>query len=346
MRIRSLISAAMVSMLTAPAALAETTITYNIFTPPTHFMWDVMRDWKAQVEEKTEGRVKIEFTAKSVAPPPKIYEAVRKGAADGGFMANVFSQKFAPGTGVSMVPWVHRGDSEAASVAVSQVYNKHFLGKDKWKGVELLGVFQFAAGTVCSVDGKPLASLDDLAARKFWTLPGNTSGMFKALDIAIVSGPAVQVQELVSRNVVDAYAGITYDAIEKFGAGPYTAYCFDFEVAPVSTSFSHFISSKVWKKLSEEDRQALRDLSGDHLAAMVGAANNASQKASLATLTEAGMKQETPAADLLAALEKGAMPVEEKWLASIADYGLDGPAILTELRVLTKKLTEENAAGN
>ena len=182
MKLKHLMATALGSFLAfGNIASAETVINYNNFLPPTHFTWDVMREWAAQVEEKSEGRLKIAFTAKSVAPPPKILDAVRKGAADAGFMANVFAQKQAPGTGFSMQPWVHRGDAEAAGVAAWEVYNKYFKEHDSWKGVELLGLFHFAASNLCSVDGAPLETVDDLKARKIWALPGTTANLIPSL---------------------------------------------------------------------------------------------------------------------------------------------------------------------
>ncbi|MEM6371281.1 MAG: TRAP transporter substrate-binding protein DctP [Pseudomonadota bacterium] len=344
---KALLTAALAAaMALGSAATAQTVISYNNFTPPTHFSWAVMKDWAAQVEDKTEGRVKIEFTAKSVAPPPKVLDAVRKGAADAGFMANVFAQKFAPGTGVSMTPWIHRGDAEAAGVALWRVYNKYFITHDNWKGVELLGLFHFANANICSVDGAPLDTVDDLKERKLWALPGTTAALLKSMDIAVTSGPAVQIQELVSRNVVDAYAGITYDAIDKFGAGPYTAFCLDFEAAPTSTNFSHFISSRVWKRLSAEDQQILRDLSGEHLAGMMGRAINAAQAKSKAKLVEAGLKSMAPSDAFLAGLEEASKPVIARWVASVEEYGVDAEAAVEEVRTLTRQLTEENAKTN
>lgn len=322
-------------------AVAETTIVYNIFTPPTHFMWPVMKDWAAQVEEKSEGRMKVEFTAKSVAPPPKIIDAVRKGAADAGFMANIFAQKFAPGTGVSMVPWVHRGDSAATGVALWQVYQKHFMDKDKWKGVELLGLFHFAGATVCSVDGKPLDSIADIKEKKVWALPGTIAALMKEVGIAVVSGPATKIQEMVSRNVVDAYMGITYDAIDKFGAGPYTKYCIEFDTAPTTTNFSHFISKKVWDTLGAEDQQILRDLSGEHLARMVGKAINAATDKSKKKLEEGGMEVRAASAELVSGMEETSEAVIAKWMKSVEEYGVDSMAAIEEVRALTEELTEE-----
>lgn len=347
MKLKGLFAATVGAILSmGTASSAETVISYNNFTPPTHFSWAVLKDWAAQVEEQTEGRVKVEFPAKSVAPPPKVLDAVRKGAADAGYMANVFSQKFAPGTGLSMTPWIHRGDAEAAGVAAWEVYQKYFIDKDNWKGVEMLGLFHFAAANMCSVDGAPLETVDALKKRKVWALPGTTTALMKSMDIAVTSGPAVQIQELVSRNVVDAYAGITYDAIEKFGAGPYTKYCIEFAAAPTSTNFSHFISSKVWASLSEQDQEIIRSLSGEHLARMMGRAINEAQAESRAKLEADGVEIKAPTPELLAGLEEASQPVIARWAASVEDYGIDANAALEEVRARTLQLTEENAKTN
>ncbi|MEM6939356.1 MAG: TRAP transporter substrate-binding protein DctP [Pseudomonadota bacterium] len=346
MRLTRLLAAVGSSILMGSAAMAQTVISYNNFTPPTHFSWAVLKDWAAQVEEKSEGRIKIEFPAKSVAPPPKVLDAVRKGAADAGYMANVFAQKFAPGTGLTMTPWIHRGDAEAAGVALWEVYQEHFIDKDKWKGVELLGLFHFAAANMCSVDGAPLDNVAALQERKVWALPGTTAALMKSLDISVSSGPAVQIQELVSRNVVDAYAGITYDAIDKFGAGPYTEFCIEFEAAPTSTNFSHFVSSKVWKRLSPEDQQVLRDLSGEHLARMMGRAINEAQATSKVKLQADGVEIKSPTPELLAGLEDASKPVIAAWMASVDDYGVDAAAIIDQVRARTRELTDANAQTN
>lgn len=69
-------------------------------------------------------------------------DAVRKGAADAGFVANVFLGPKHPGPVIGMLPWVHRGDSKASSVAIWNTYQKFFADKEEWKGIELLGMYQ------------------------------------------------------------------------------------------------------------------------------------------------------------------------------------------------------------
>lgn len=316
----------------ASAASAQERMTYNIFTPPTHFIWAVMKDWAAQVEDATEGRVTIEFTAKSVAPPPKILDAVRKGAADAGFVANVFLGPKHPGPEVGMLPWVHRGDSEASSVAIWNAYQKYFADKEEWKGIELLGMHQWGGGSVCSTTDEPIADLEDLTSRKVWALPGVSAKLLKNLDVSVVSGPAVQIHEIVSRNVVDAHVGITYDAISSFKAAPYTKSCVRFETSPNSTNFSHFFSAKSWQRLSAEDQEIIRGLSGEHLARMVGSAYNEINANARQGMEDAGTAFEDASAEFVAQLDTAAQPLIQDWKKKVAEMGVDGDEALEFMR--------------
>ena len=307
---------------------AQERMTYNIFTPPTHFIWDVMKDWAAQVEAETEGRVIIDFTAKSVAPPPKILDAVRKGAADAGFIANVFLGPKHPGPEVGMLPWVHRGDSEASSIAIWNTYQRFFADKEEWKGIELLGMHQWGGGSVCSTTDEPITSLEDLTSRKVWVLPGVSAKLLKGLDVSVVSGPAVQIHEIVSRNVVDAHVGITYDAINSFKATPYTKSCVRFEKSPNSTNFSHFFSAKSWARLSEQDQEIIRNLSGEHLAQMVGSAYNSVNADAKQAMADSGTTFEDASAEFVAELDVGAQPLISDWIAKVGELGVDGSEAL------------------
>ena len=329
-------------LMTPLAASAETKILYNIFVPPTHFYWDVMRDWADQVHEASDGRMTIEFTAKSVAPPPKTMDAVRKGAADAGFMANIFLSPKNPGALVGLMPSVHLGDSEATSVALWNTYQTYFAEQEKWPGIEVLGMFHFAGGVVCSLNDTPVTTAEDLTSRKVWSLPGNLADILTNMGVALVTGPAVQLHEMVSRNVVDAYAGITYDSVVKFKVGPYTKSCTEFEKSPFSINFTHFINARTWKRLSAEDQQILRDLSGEHLARMVGKKVNSQLAAGREELS--ATVEFLPASDdLAAAIEAAAAPVVEDWLKSVEEMGVDGSEALDFMRAETARLTAENA---
>ncbi|PSL19730.1 TRAP transporter substrate-binding protein DctP [Shimia abyssi] len=339
---RTLLAGLSVALLSPLSAAAETKILFNIFVPPSHFYWDVMRDWATQVHDKSDGRLTIEFTPKSVAPPPKVMDAVRKGAADAGFLANIYLGPKNPGAHVGLMPWVHQGDSEATSVALWNTYQKYFSDAEKWRGVHLLGMYHFGGGALCSVTDEKIESAEDLSSRKVWSLKGNLDKMLKNLNVATVNGPAVQIHEIVSRNVVEAFTGITYDSVLQFKIASYTKSCVQFEKSPFSINFSHFINQRVWDGLSPEDQQVLTELSGEHLARMVGA--KVTEQA-LAGRDELGQTVEyiQPSDALMTSLQEASKPVVDAWIAKVADMGVDGQAALDFMRAEVERLSTVNA---
>lgn len=332
---------ASVFLLPLPAN-AETKILFNIFVPPSHFYWEVMEDWADQVHEKSDGRLSIGFTPKSVAPPPKVMNAVRKGAVDAGFTANIYLGPKNPGAHVGMMPWVHQGDSEATSVALWNTYQKFFADAEKWPGVHLLGLYHFGGGALCSLTDKKIESAEDLSTRKVWSLKGNLDKILKNMEVATVTGPAVQIHEIVSRNVVEAYTGITYDSVLQFKIDSYTKSCVQLEKSLFSINFSHFINAKTWDSLSPEDQQVLTDLSGEHLARMVGA--KVSEHA-LEGRDELGktVQYHPPSDALMASLRQNSQPIIDDWIAKVGGMGVDGQAALDFMRSEVERLSTINA---
>ena len=330
------------AVLTPVSAIAETKILFNIFVPPSHFYWDVMRDWASQVHEKSEGRLSIEFTPKSVAPPPKVMDAVRKGAADAGFLANIYLGPKNPGAHVGLMPWVHQGDSEATSVALWNTYQKYFAETEKWRGVHLLGMYHFGGGALCSLTDKQIESAEDLSTRKVWSLKGNLDKALKNMGVATVTGPAVQIHEIVSRNVVEAYTGITYDSVLQFKIDSYTKSCVQFDKSMFSINFSHFINQKIWDGLSPEDQQVLTELSGEHLARMVGAKVNEQALEGRDELAKT-VTYHPPSDALVASLEENSQPIVDEWIAKVDGMGVDGQAALDFMRAEVERLSKVNA---
>ena len=320
-------------LLPAQAGAETTKIVFNIFTPPSHFMWPVMRDYAKQISDATQGRVTLEFPAESVAPPPKILDAVKNGSADGGFMFNAFLAPKIQGPMVGQLPWMVPADSSGpASVALWRTYQKFFAGKGEFKGVRLLSLFQWGGAGMCSVTDTPVTTLDDLKKRKVWALAGNVATIVKNLGISFVAGPAVRIHEYVSRNVVDAYTGITWDSIESFKAAPYTKSCLLFDRYMNSANFSLFINDETWAKLSKADQAAIEKLTGEKMARHVGESFDKSSLEAKANLEKQGVTFAKVEPGLLAALHKASAPVEAQWIESVKSMGVDGKAAVAYMR--------------
>lgn len=330
---KSLCAALLAATTFAGPAAAETELTFNIFFPPTHFSWPVFEAWASDVAKATDGEIKITFPPQSVAPPPGIADAVRNGVADAGFIFNGFLAKNAPGTMVTQMPFIDNGNSEAMSVAFWETYRDSFGEKESIPGVQMVSGFHLGPTYLCSTTDTPISSYDDLKARRVWALPGTIADTLSAMDLAITASPAVQLQELTSRNTVDAHLGVTMETIVAFGVAPYTKSCVEMEPALQSASFSIFFNKRTWDRLSDEHRAVIAELSGSALAARLGAATDAADDAARKKLEEMGVTFASIDPDLLAKMREASNSVAQKWAGAVqSGYGVDGMALIEEAR--------------
>lgn len=326
----------------AGPAVAETELTFNIFFPQTHFAWPVFQSWAEDISAATNGEVSIVFPPQSVAPPPGIVDAVRNGVADGGFIFNGFIGQQFPGTMLTQMPFIDLGNSEAMSVAFWETYEEHFLGVEDVRGVEMVSGFHLGPTYLCSTTDAPITTLDDLQARRVWALPGTIADTLAAMDLAITASPAVQLQELTSRNTVDAHLGVTMETIVAFGVAPYTKSCVEMAPALQSASFSIFFNQRTWDRLSDEHRAAIEGLSGAALAARLGAATDAADDEARAQLEAMGVTFAPIDEDLLAAMQEASSTVAQTWSEALSSaYGIDGMALIDDTRARVSE-----ASGN
>ncbi|MFC6674263.1 TRAP transporter substrate-binding protein DctP [Marinobacterium aestuariivivens] len=342
MNIKSIAFAALLGLATAAQpALAETKLMFNVFFPASHPAWPVFKDWAKDIHDATGGDILIEFPAQSVAPPDRVLESVRTSMVDAGFIYNGFLADKAPGTMVSQMPWMHRGDSEAISVALWNTYQDFYAGKNELRGVELVSMFHLGPTWLCTVVDKPLNTLEDLRQLRIWALPGTIADIYSGLDMAIVAGPAVQIHELVSRNTVDAYQGLTMETTVNFKAAPYTKACYEMERSLQSANFSVFFNKRTWDRLPAEHREAIMAHSGAKFAAAMGRAVNAADSAARQQLIEQGVEFKPTSAEIQQALEGAAKAVEAAWVEKVAKAGIDGKAMLQQLDAATAKAAQK-----
>lgn len=334
MTIQTAIAAALVATtaLAAPAR-AETELSFNIFFPKTHFSWPVFQAWSDDVAAATNGEVVITFPAQSVSPPPGVVDAVRNGVADGGFIFNGFIAQAAPGTVASQMPFISVGDSAALGEVFWNAYTENFAEVENVGGVEVVSAFHLGPTYLCSVTDTPITTLENLQSRRVWALPGTIASTLTAMDLAITASPAVQVQELASRNTVDAHLGLTMETTVSFGVGPYTKSCVETTESIQSASFMVFFNQRKWDRLTDDQRAAIQELSGTSLARRIGEAADAADTAGRAELEAMGVTFAPIDPDLDAAMRQAAEGVVTAWADSVqAKYGVDGLALVEQMR--------------
>ncbi|MCW5747302.1 MAG: TRAP transporter substrate-binding protein DctP [Alphaproteobacteria bacterium] len=327
--------------ISAPAARAGETILFNCFFPPQHFMCtEMVPELGNRIDKATEGRVKLRIPPKSVAAPPDQYDAVVNGVVDGALQFNTFIANRVSGVQVAHLPFVGSEDSEPASVALWRTYQKFFADKGEYKDVVLLSLFASNGGEFASTIDKPIRTVEDIAGRKMWALPGTTANVIKATGSPVVSGPAVQMLEIISKGVVDGYTGVPTSSTEQFKLTPYTKSITEFSRKIFQPSFSFFVSSKKWAKIDKKDQDAILAATGGDYARWIGALQDVKHKANVKQVFAAGVKRIEGADAELEKLVKLGQPIVDDWIKKVGDMKVDGKAVIEFYR---KAIVEERA---
>ena len=313
------------ALATGPAAAAERLIV-NCFWPPQHAVCrKILPLWGKWVEQATEGRVKISIPPKSLASPPEQWASVENGIADVASQFNGFIANRVWGPTVAMNPFIATNDAPAMSQALWETHEKYF--PNEYKGVKALSMWVITPGDLWSQTDKPVNSIEDLKSRKIWALPGTNANIMKAIGAGVVSGPAVQMNEIVTRGVVDAYVGVSPTSVRDFRLIPYTKSKTEFDRGIYSTSFSLLMNEGKWKALSKKDQDAIMAVSGAKFARMASAYWVEADQEATAELTKAGITIVKADPKFEAELVKVGQGLTKKWIETANKRGLDGQAM-------------------
>lgn len=311
----------------ATAASAQTTIVFNNFLSPTDELWaDVMLPWTAEIEAVTEGRVTFVVPGSSLGPPPELLNMVRAGVADGAFQMVSFLREAHPELQLPLLPMTYYGDV-ATSVALWRTYESRMADANPMADVELLGLVTVPPGSLLNLRPEAFGSLADLSGVRMWALPGLAAETMSALGTAVTPGPAVQMYEVISGGVVDAFCCIDYGTVEAFNVSQYVRSVTEVPASIFAPAFAVFLSSEIWSEISPEDQEAIRAVSGEALARRV-AGFDADNEAARQRFIEAGIPIEMASEAFVAEIEAAVEPVREAWFASVEQLGIDGRAAL------------------
>jgi TRAP-type C4-dicarboxylate transport system substrate-binding protein len=324
----------------SPAVAAET-ILFNCFFPPQHFMCtEMVPELGKRIDKATAGRVKMRIPPKSAAAPPDQYDAVVNGVVDGALQFNTFIANQVSGVQVAHLPFVGSEESEPASVALWRTHQKFFADKGEYKNVVMLSLFVSNGGEFASTIDKPIRTVQDIADRKMWALPGTTANVVKSTGSPVVSGPAVQMLEIISKGVVDGYAGVPTSTTEQFKLTPYTKSITTFTRKIFQPSFSFFVSNAKWAKIDKKDQDAILAATGGGYARWIGALQDVKHKANVKLVWDAGVKRiEGDDAELEKLIRLG-QPIVDEWIKKVGAMNVDGKAVIEFYR---QAIAEERA---
>jgi len=313
-------------------AQAQTVIRVSSWAPPTHGInATVWPGWGACIAEASGGDVvvKVEY---GLAPPPQQFDVVRDGVGDATWIFHGYNPgRFLltkavemPGLGTS---------AEAASVAYWRVFEKHLAEANEHKGVSVIGLTSHGPGVIHTKE--PIASLDDLKGKKIRIGGGVSGAVGEALGVVGVRVPAPKVYETLASGVADGIF-MPMETKASFRLK---------EVAPYSVvmpgglyygSFAFIMNSDRLNGLSESQRKAVEDCSGEALSRLAGKMWDSTDKTGLADAKAFGNTIVTASDAMKEKYYDLVGHIERDWVKETEAKGIDGAAVLRELRHIAR----------
>ena len=132
----------------AASAMADTvTLRFSRWLPPKHYiMTEMIEPWAKQVEDATEGRVKVQFS-NALGKPQAHYDLVATGVADLAMSVHSYNPSRFVLTQIGELP-LYSESGEATSVALWRTYDRFFKDAKEHDGVKLLGMWATPASYI------------------------------------------------------------------------------------------------------------------------------------------------------------------------------------------------------
>lgn len=328
--------AAAITPLSAQAE--DTVLRFSNWLPPAHYIVkEMLEPWAAKVNEVTEGRVKVEFI-NPLGKPQAHLDLVRNGVADMGMSVHSYTATRFPLIEFAELPFTIE-DGGINSVAYWRTYEKFMMEADEHRGVKLMGVWTSPA-TVIFTNKDEIKNVDDLKGLKLRSPSPLFDSIGKAMGIVTVNAPASESYEMLSRGVIDGLY-FQYDQIENFKLDKLIKSAVAVPGGFGKSSQYMFMNERKWKSISEADRAAIEQVSGEYIARDFGTKWQQAEINATKNLTDAGLKTYHVEGAELDKLKADLAFIESDWIKAADKKKIDGQAALDFYRAQIEALSKE-----
>lgn len=297
---------------------------------------DVVVPWKKMVEEKSQGRVKIDiYPGCALAKPGTMYDAVKAGTIDICLDPGPYYIGRFPLSEGTQLPFLGARSSWAASRAWMGLYEEFPELRKEYADTHLLWLFSQGPGQLFS--RKPVRNMEDmkgLIARA----PGDLGKIVKALGGSPVSMPASESYLAMSKGVVDATI-FPCEAVQTWKLYEVTKYMTigDFYVQ----WFWVAMNKSKYDGLPQDIQKIIDECSGVAGADLLGKAWNAADKAGFELGKSKGMEVITLTPEERARWEKECDPITQAWIEKMESKGYPAIQFVDSAKRLIQKYNKE-----
>lgn len=252
----------------APAAAQETTtLKISHYLPAGHgFQTDFLGPWAAELEQRTNGRVKAEIFpgTSSFGNAARQADQVRAGVIDIALGLRGIPRGRFERSSVFELPFVV-SDAGAGTRAMWEMYKSGALADD-YKDYKVLALFVHNGGLFHTTN-TPVRELSDLNGLRLRTPSEAVSVMLQSLGASAVGLPPSEIYENLQKGTLDGLV-TTWDLVGATRLNEVVKYHTDGRV--YTAGFYVIMNQRSFDKLPPDVQAIIDDMSGDNLVAKFG----------------------------------------------------------------------------
>lgn len=304
------------------AANAETIeLTMSSWVPPTHWIYtEGFLPWTEQIEEVTEGRVKVNVLPKPIGPPAEHFDFARKGLVDITYGTYTYQPERFKIFEFLEFP-LGNADAARTSVAAWDAFQRHLSGDETHVDVQLLSLFMMGTGAVHHSE-KVMGSAEDFAGQKFRMGGPVQKGIIDGLGATPVAASVTKSYELLSSKVIDGSLN-PYSDVVGFRIDEQLPYHTEIPGGFYDASIFLVVNKASFERISPEDQSAIMKISGAELAHRMGTEFTARNKRARDLMIEQGARVELADEALTSAVREIRAQLVADWVSYAKDRGYD-----------------------
>ncbi|WP_298841834.1 TRAP transporter substrate-binding protein [uncultured Roseobacter sp.] len=322
-----------------PSAAQEVTLSLHQFLPPQANVPKLVLDvWADNVEEASEGRIKIDRypSMQLGGKPPELMDQAIDGVADIVWTVVGYTPGRYPSTEVFELPFMMT-NARAASRAYWEMFEKH-MKDTEFRDVHILGTWVHGPGLIHA--NKEIRSPEDMEGMKIRGGSRLANALLEKVGATPVGMPVPAVPEGLSKGVIDGTT-IPWEVTAALKIPELVENHTEFTGnALYVLTFVLAMNKDRYDSLPDDLKKVIDDNSGLEFSVFAGGTQADSDGPARAAAEARGNNIVTLNAEETEAWKTVAQPIYDEWVADMNEKGIDGQALIDEARMLIDKYTE------
>ena len=333
---RGAVAAAALALSGFAAQAQEVTLKLHQFLPAQANVPKLVLDvWADKVEADSKGRIKIERypSMQLGGKPPELIDQAIDGIADIVWSVNGFTPGRFPRTEVFELPFMVT-DARAASYAYWKMYEKHMADTD-FRYVKVLGAFVHGPGMLHTK--KPVETPADLNGMKIRGGSRMVNQLLELVGAVPVGMPVTMIPESLSKGVIDG-ATIPWEVTTALKVSEMVGNHTEFDGPAIyNLTFVLAMNRDKYDSLPDDLKAVIDANSGLDFSIFAGGTMAEADGPARQVAVDRGNNIVTVSAENAKIWEEMARPVYEKWIEDVKGKGIDGQAMIDEVRALMEE---------